>query len=983
MANHTRSLVIEGMPIYFGDALAWHEGEAVQCLDVMDKRPAVGREIDIMGGIMQWEAMVFDLFDKDDRIAQQIQWTGTSKVKILAPSPLYSPSDTATTPQDITVDTASHPTVGALSATAGAVHPYIIEDRAAFMAAMLACSGAWTLTAWIKIDTAGTSACLLRLKDDSLKIHVDADLINLLIDNTVVPIDNSSLGTGWHHVAVRYDGADYTSWIDSALDNTVTSAAFTPGSGGTYLFGDGSEADTEAYDIARLAFYGRALTDAEILTDFQGVPTDTTSLLYKWTGIKTTHGGTIVDEGPYKCHRMMEGYTRITRAFIPGDLLYMPLDTARVSALASGVNKYPCQRQVYSCLEDGWRAYYQTNPYPEAGAANDYVCQAAVDRPYFYVGRLAAYYLDGVLSYIGKIENIQQNGARWTLETKSLLESLTNGLKPMFGGIQSYFDWHLGYVRPSFIINGGAVTTSAFADDTRGYSYDAVPAYLAAAWSTGTVSINNTYGITTINPSADVQLNIDDYTQGTVDAFSTAPGQIYSRPTNIHATIAPGDAVNRCGICGLGQITLFLKWPGDPSALVDAWFTIAGVNLRVISSGTSTIDGATVPYVVCSSYDKDLKQISTSWGYSQDSEIIFNGAPIVAGSTIEEILHKLLVSTGAGDNGVYDAYPGWIGLGLPASLVDISAYSQYTGSLACDLSDGKIGDDLMALGFALIFEDGVFKIQKVNAPVISLATGTVLEANRLTNQTIGASWGHFCPVNAISYETAAGFVDVVAYLDNIFAASDRRVKAIKTSCGVKFTDAQRDLFVTDAFKRLQWLGNYAPTLTLTLPGHSLTLGQTVSVSVRTVAGQGRYQIVSIPALVQRIGSDYSVNLVLNTSDTASMAAWVPSWEIASYSTTTLTLKNGEGLDLDEHWTLPMTGQIIDGSGNVLEAAVDIHSATAGAVVVHTAPTYDQTIYKGILTLLDYTSADSDDQPAYVWASAAGVMSDASAGKDLA
>jgi hypothetical protein len=190
------------------------------------------------------------------------------------------------------------------------------------------------------------------------------------------------------------------------------------------------------------------------------------------------------------------------------------------------------------------------------------------------------------------------------------------------------------------------------------------------------------------------------------------------------------------------------------------------------------------------------------------------------------------------------------------------------------------------------------------------------------------------------------------------------------------------LFVSDAFKRLQWLGNYAPTLTLTLPSHSLKLGQTVLVSVRTVAGQGRYQIASVPALVQRLDSNYSVSLVLNTSDTSLNAAWVPSWEILSYSGTTLTLRNAEGIKLDEGWTLPLNMQIIASTGQVLEAAVDVHSAVAGSVVVHTAPTYDQTIYKGILTLLNYTAASADDQPAYVWVSSAGAMSDATAGKDM-
>jgi hypothetical protein len=671
----------------------------------------------------------------------------------------------------------------------------------------------------------------------------------------------------------------------------------------------------------------------------------------------------------------------IAREFLPGDLLYMPLDTARVSGLVTG-SGYPCQRQIYSCLEDGWRAYYQANPYPEAGSNNDYVCQAAVDRPYFYVGRMVAYYIDGVLSYIGKIENIQQNGARWTFETKSILEPFTNGFPKFSGGVQSACDWHLNYLACGMTINGVAVSPGAFADVSRGYSYQQLVGLLAGNFTGSAVAINPDYGISTITPSTDVELINDEYTKGTIAAFSTDPGVLYSRATNIHCTIPQGQTICKFGAVGKGSATLFLKWPGDPVSLLNAWFSIGEIYLRVTATGTAIIDGTDTAYIVCSVYNKDLVAINDTWGISSNSEIVFIGVPIVAGATVEQILHQLLVSTGATDNSIYDIYPGWVGLGLPASIVDIGDSVPYSGLLVCDLADGKIGEDLMAIGYGLIFEGGKFKIQKISAPVVTLATGAVAEVQRMTNQTIGVSWGNFNPVNAISYETAAGFIDVVAYSDNIFAASDRRCKSLKTACRVKLPTAQRALFVTDAFKRLQWLGNYAPTLTLTLPNHSLYLGQTVLVSVRSVAGQGRYQIVNVPALVQRIGSDYSVNLVLNTSDTSANAAWVPSWEILSYSTTTLTLKNGEGLKLDDNWTLPLAGQIIASTGQVLEAAVDIHSAVAGSVVVHTAPTYDQTIYKGILTLLNYTNAAADDALAYVWGSDAGAMSDATAGKEM-
>jgi len=66
---------------------------------------------------------------------------------------------------------------------------------------------------------------------------------------------------------------------------------------------------------------------------------------------------------------------------------------------------------------------------------------------------------------------------------------------------------------------------------------------------------------------------------------------------------------------------------------------------------------------------------------------------------------------------------------------------------------------------------------------------------------------------------------------------------------------------------------------------------------------------------------------------------------------------------------------------VLESAVTVISQTGTSVTLAAAVTYDQTLYQGILTLPDYTTAPTAERVKYVWsADAAGVMSNADEGK---
>jgi len=209
--------------------------------------------------------------------------------------------------------------------------------------------------------------------------------------------------------------------------------------------------------------------------------------------------------------------------------------------------------------------------------------------------------------------------------------------------------------------------------------------------------------------------------------------------------------------------------------------------------------------------------------------------------------------------------------------------------------------------------------------------------------------------------------------------SDRRNKTFKTFCNMVLSDAERLTWLSTNMKRIKWLSNYAPSIEITLPNHTLSLLDVVRVQTKGASGQGRYG-VDCMAIVTATKDDHKVMLTLNTQGTA--LSYVPSFEVLSYSGTAITTALSDTGRIEDYFTLPLDVQIINHQGVVLTASTQITAVVdANHLTLADAPTYTQTDDIGIICLPTWVDAEALDQASYIWAAdAAGAMSDAELGK---
>ena len=968
-----RTLIIEGFPVYFGDAVDWHEGEAIPALLPVKEKTQIGRSIDILGGVMDWQDASFTLRDIDGQIADLFRFQRVPDVDITGPVPLVCPRDTATVNQTVTIPAALTARAGVLpiAATAGYAgvkgsKPGIYADFSAYFTVEFL---------FYHPGTAGIGRPFSRFNSgtgDGLGVFVDGPYLGASI-NANDSFSNSVFGSaGWYHAAVTFSGGNGTFFVNGAVDSYFSDSDPAPSSGlqPEYFNLSGSGLDLV---FARLRVWNRALSETEIADCYLNKPVSEEGLLYYFDDQKTSVD-LIRDLSPFADHKtLIAGITQDTkRAFVPGDLVYLPFDTARVTQFDPGVS-LDFERQVYSAFENGYQSFYQALPYPEAvsSGAGGYVVQGSTAGPFWFSGRIVCYYVDDQLVFIGRLQEIEQNGRSWTLTTVDVLKPLRDGFKPVLAGLRLGSDWCVDYALFMLDDQGTQYSTGALTPGM--LTYDDLPAALTSGGNIYFSPINAFCRSTT---RADLSIVEEELTKGTIAAFTE--GTVFQLGAGSFVGTRALTPVPRYGICADYEVRIVLDAGSDVSGLDDTWLQIGDVRLKIFSVDNTT------KTIVARSFDKDFKHLST-WGISSGGPIYLQGAMIANAASIQSLVYSILTSSGNGDNGAYDFQAGWIGFGLPHEIVETEAFSVWNFACTADLSEAQIGQDLQALGLALVFENGLFKIRPVAAPINVLASATITDDQRLVGQLPGIKWGHFSPISQIRYATADSELTCTAWLTTAALTSDRRAKELRTGCKARLTAAQREQWLDVNFRRLQWLCNYAPVIDLVLPGHDLELLQVVALSSSVLAGQGKpYGIDSVPGLVIGLSDDYRVQVALNTAVTAYFAAWCPSLEIASYSGAVCTLVHDDAERLFERYDLPIACQIIASDGSILTAAVNIVSIDSGGqVTLSAAPTYTQTTYQGILTLPNYTSADADDKTVFVWVSnTSGSMSDSTDGKKL-
>jgi hypothetical protein len=139
-------------------------------------------------------------------------------------------------------------------------------------------TSAWTLAAWIRLNSTGAQQAIMEKYDPvlgtgsfAMRVHSDGHLAGLLLNNpnrnTVTSSQILNAGT-WYHVAVTYDSAQSAlkAYINGQLDGSITTTLTQPASNNPLKIGArGDDSGTNLGGVVDDAcIYGRALTLSEI-----------------------------------------------------------------------------------------------------------------------------------------------------------------------------------------------------------------------------------------------------------------------------------------------------------------------------------------------------------------------------------------------------------------------------------------------------------------------------------------------------------------------------------------------------------------------------------------------------------------------------------------------------------------------------------------------------------------------------------------------
>jgi len=975
------SLVIEGFKKWIGTKKpSWFEGDLV---DGIANTPKLSQEIDPLGGIAQISPVTFDLVDSEYDFARTIRFDNDNSLQITGPSPLLY-SDT-----DLTLNTVSHPTAQAITNAATGMDTYdnpdlyLWEDFTFFMR-YKPTSFATTPNIFSHYTDANNNTLPYisatgtvkwqRSYVGSSQILESTETLNLNEYNTVaIRINGTALTSHITVNGVTVNGALSTTW---PIPTWVTSQLYAYSSGTSFL--PGAIADTKIYK--------RSVTAAEVANLEAGIAIDDTSLVFDGNYDQVV-GKTLQDKSGRGNHLTLNtAQAWADRDLIQGDILYLPRDAVRVQSISGTVATV--ERQVYSCLEDGYYAYYhQPNDL-------EYVCLAHTDNPHPFEGRLVAYYKGDDLEYLGYVNTIAQRGKSWKLSTKSILEPLSTGLKNYgYSMPLKHSDgtkWYMGliWLDPgdtswatdilSNEVNEGIPESEMY--------YNLSHQTSGAAWQPGWWF--KEWGFR-FKRSTNALISERPYSEGLIDTmFDTSDGTLYAGVDEDYVYSHPSSPIKNYGVV-LSTGCKVKTEANNPESFVGQYLKVKDGAMMLVES----YDSGTEYFTLKGTYNDNLVLNSdVSCGYSSDSPITLTIEPWVKSNNLLELVYSIMTSTGAGTNGSYDLFSGLYGLGLPSTIVSsLLCTCDNMDNVVVNLSEGKLKDDLQAMGIGLVFANGKFKLNPMNIPIISLATDTVTTAMVQAGERTNLNFGYYHPLKSISYKgysynTASEAKDpyeikISVQNSNIFFGSIGRDKT--------WTSQIKNLATGDAFririlKLLKWFNNFAPVVDLVIPDYDIEICDVVNLEVDDMAGQGGYGVENLPALVVGKGDDFKIKAILNTSVSTQQAPWVPSWEIESYTGGTLTLRKAEGLSLADVVDLPASMQILRADGTAIGNYTANSVTDEDTIVLSAAPTYNQSIYRGILTLKDYTDTSNSARTGkYVWCSnTAGIMSDSDPGKDF-
>jgi len=993
-----RTLMIEGFPYCFGDGdkPSWYEGEKLDCLAPMGKRGMIRQSIDPMGGVARINNLAFSLADKtgeqftpQNPLASIFRFWGDESLNVSGPDPIMSNTLT------IEAERTTHGFRKKLSMPVSGDRRLILDG------ADWDFSDSFTFEFWYDhvLPTTAAQTIYRKVAQHGLYAYNSGAYVQALyfaaspggVSSNYLH-NNNTMNEGWRHIGVTYDhtALELTLYSDGVPKTWNAIANFNALTGTDFgLYGRN---DSPVYpplgDFGRIRIWKRALSATEWANAYAGKPVDMTDVFFNSEWMEPWGALSWDKSGDSRHIRQAPGSTWETRDYLKGDLLYFPRDTARVQEIDSVAGEITVDRGVFSCLENTYKPYYATAPF------NTNIFRAHEDYPQSYSGRLIAYYEGGHdiehLKYIGYISSVSQRGKSWNIETVHVLKPFKDGFKPTQIDLPLKTEGDAGYYWAGSIrlkVMAGStpytvdlnVNEGMPLDELEGEINSLIPSEFAFSRGTGWYYNGSDLPTVVSTPGGEAS-----------DKLFTPSGEWISGETGTgHRSAMRGIPLYGFIYAAWQTANVGMEIELDydyPWGLDNAW-----LHLEIDGSDwyfkVHNIDSAGVITII-GPYDSDLiYQHYLTLGHGQEHPIVLRAAAIVNAINLPRMIYSILVSTGTNANGDHDTLPGYLGLGLPKEIIDTSILQLDSNwEVMCNLEDAKIGDDLKIMGLGLIVDGstGKIKLKRFTPPILAQAKETITDQD--ITDIFQVNWGHVAPCSNISIECKNGTINSTLQVEAIHLGSVTNSKKLTSSTGAYVENLEPTQ--ERIFRTLQWLGNYAPSVPLTIPKNTLYVGDVIALTLRWAAGSGDYGIEDIPGIVisKTVGvSQDQITVVLNTNPTAQNVAWVPSWEIEDYAGTTITLSKDEALYLETHFALPLEVQIIDSMGTVLHAAYEIDSVTdPNTIVLDLAPTYNKSLYKGIITLRDWTSASTTHKSAFAWAAdtTTGLFSDSADGKEL-
>jgi len=620
-----------------------------------------------------------------------------------------------------------------------------------------------------------------------------------------------------------------------------------------------------------------------------------------------------------------------------GDILQCPYDAWKITEvgpaeLPTGIR---VDRGALSCFPAStwiYQPYYQRGSQQSELFSFGRGCVPEID------GRTCTLWIDGVLAWIGVVSAPRQQGPRWTFRCRHILDAWKDAFTaeglPAFALNHDVYNgggpWWQGRLIPGDS-SGGLLAQGALpfpyypqdlgwtTDDRRGLSF----------LGTGEPEITQTL----INRATLAALGESVYFDLGIGRYCTQPGG-----TKPYGWI--DDPLMPVGVLGDLSADLVGQWLDVPDGLTE------GVRKQIaavsVANGTITLDQMT--------YDKAGEWVPGFAGFSSSGPISWRAAPIVSAPSIPILIYGLLTSTGSGDNGVHDLFPGYLGLGLPAELIDdrISYLLHVTPVVGGDLGEANLSDELQAAGCWLVWREGQFAIQEVSAPTTQASSETLDGDLLVTDAAPEVDRAAIAPVLCVTYEDAKGDkMTINVRTPQIFRPTAGASKELNS----KIRNGLPEPDLSGALASISyWLSRYAPAMTVGLiPDHGLTLGQVVTLESPFVAGAGDNYGATVAALVTGV-SAVDAELLLNTQPSPGRIL-APALRVLEWTGAVLTVAGGAlewlslaGLDgnlslhdeTDGSYEAVVIVSIDSDTQVTIDAAPGL---TAGDSVVLTIPTY--------------------------------------------